>query len=530
MLSPPRRLFHIPSMTTVMYEDVADDVKDNGYVAISHVWGTLNMYAANELEIEDGVDWWLPLSDHSKITKVKNAMKYLKKEYCWFDALCMNQDRQYEIDQEVAFMGDYYAGADYTLVIPTTDPIPSEGYEKWYSMMGDIIEKKREFTSLEKDWIMAQIESGKPMLDLSKEKWFTRVWTFQEGAMAKELVLITSTEVYVFMFEIAHRISYMDSMDSSYTEYLFGVSRFPLLHVFGNRMDFRMYGTDLVNTMIACAGRDCFKQQDRFYGALGMLGYKDFPVDYTIDMEDLNNAIVKHAYSKGDISWLAIGGGTGKGFIQPMYKRFQVVGQIWKEESPNVCGIKIEDDILYINTCSFAKISQCEKFVGDYNKGGGFVGWMCQTFRKWGINDMDIAHCFMSFSDVPDILVEMAMVYLDSYARDAKEGVIKDLHEKFGKEHVDEHLSGLLNIISETKNACYDLVIAKATVNETGDNIALLVCGDPNVGDEVVLTRMYDTYERTLGIVCDSDRRKGICLYKKVSSDESRYVSHKFLL
>jgi hypothetical protein len=529
MLTPPRRLFHIPSMTTVMYEDVADDVKEKGYVAVSHVWGTLNMYAANELEIEDGVDWWIPLSDHGKITKVKNAMKYLGKEYCWFDALCMNQDRQHEIDQEVAFMGDYYAGADYTLVLPTTDPIPSEGYEKWYSMMGDVMDKKRGFTSLEKDWIMAQIKSGKPMLDLSKEKWFTRVWTFQEGAMAKELVLITSTEVYVFMFQIAHRISWMDGMDSSYTDLLFGASKLPLLHVFGNRLDFHRYGTDLVNTMIACAGRDCFKEQDRFYGALGMLGYKDFPVNYTIDMESLNSTIVKHAYSKGDISWLSVGGYTRQGFVQPMYKRFQVIGQIWKEESPDVCGIKVENDAIHINTLSFAKVSQCEKFVGDYAN-GKFIGWMCRTFRKWGVDDVDIARCFMSYSDVSDIFVEMTVMYLDNYARNERENMLEKMEEKFGKDYMDEHLGEFLNIISETKNACYDLVPVKATINETGDNIALLVCGDPDVGDEVMLTKMYDTYARTLGIVCKSDKRKGICLYRKLYNDVSEYIPHKFLL
>jgi hypothetical protein len=34
----------------------------------------------------------------------------------------MPQDKQDEIDQEVGFMGDYYTGADYTLVLPTTSP------------------------------------------------------------------------------------------------------------------------------------------------------------------------------------------------------------------------------------------------------------------------------------------------------------------------------------------------------------------------------------------------------------------------
>lgn len=49
-------------------------------------------------------------------------MKHYEMGYCWLDILCMPQDKQDEIDQEVGFMGDYYAGADYMLVLPTTSP------------------------------------------------------------------------------------------------------------------------------------------------------------------------------------------------------------------------------------------------------------------------------------------------------------------------------------------------------------------------------------------------------------------------
>jgi hypothetical protein len=79
-------------MSTVMYEDVANDVKGKGYVAISHVWGNRKMFTADELSINSGVAWKVPLSSLGKIIRLRVMMTYFKK-YCWFDVLCMPPDR-----------------------------------------------------------------------------------------------------------------------------------------------------------------------------------------------------------------------------------------------------------------------------------------------------------------------------------------------------------------------------------------------------------------------------------------------------
>ena len=84
-LIPPKRLFHVPSMSTVMYEDVVDDVTEKGYVAVSHVWGEQQPYSADELGINDGVNWEIPLSRKNKMDMLKSAMKKFKMEWCWFD-------------------------------------------------------------------------------------------------------------------------------------------------------------------------------------------------------------------------------------------------------------------------------------------------------------------------------------------------------------------------------------------------------------------------------------------------------------
>ena|ERR1700761_1628829 len=140
---PPKRLFHIPSMSTVMYEDVADDIKS--YAAISHVWGDQKMYSAAELGIEDGVDWKIPLSDPKKVGRLVDAMNYFEMQYCWWDILCMPQDKQNEINLEIPFMGDYYSGADITFVLSDMTYITSDGLDTYCNIMEGVIQSDGEF-------------------------------------------------------------------------------------------------------------------------------------------------------------------------------------------------------------------------------------------------------------------------------------------------------------------------------------------------------------------------------------------------
>jgi hypothetical protein len=58
-------------MSTVMYEDVRDDVKKKGYAAVSHVWGKQYPYSAEELGIKGGVTWKIPLSSWGKMVRLR---------------------------------------------------------------------------------------------------------------------------------------------------------------------------------------------------------------------------------------------------------------------------------------------------------------------------------------------------------------------------------------------------------------------------------------------------------------------------
>jgi hypothetical protein len=75
-------------MTTVVYEDVVDDVKKKGYACISHVWECQNMYTPSRFGIKSGAEWEIPLSNPNKIRRLVDVMNH-GMEYCWMDILCI---------------------------------------------------------------------------------------------------------------------------------------------------------------------------------------------------------------------------------------------------------------------------------------------------------------------------------------------------------------------------------------------------------------------------------------------------------
>lgn len=525
VLITPKRLFDVSTMKTVMYEDIADDVQQNGYVAISHVWGDQKKYVPKGVGVTGGVTWTIPLSDPEKIARVKDAMSRYEKKYCWFDVLCMPQNRQDEINLEIPFMGDYYAGADIVLVLTTVDIVVSKEFTKWYDMMANIVEEKRDITKKERDWITSD---GLDLLDISGERWFERLWTYQEAVMAKKLLLICGDGKHLDLFDIVGKIIEMDRLNVY--GYLFPTSGFRLIDMAvckDNRLDGSL---DLVQVMRNCSKRDCFKPQDKFYGALGVLGYKDFPVDYNISMEDLGKAIVKYAYSKGDLSWLSVGGDIGTGFLQPMDNIFPYVGWGWKEDIPGICGVKLGDEIMHMNAFSFAKVVSCEKVVYD-NDTDKFKASVYLTFKSWNLGSRDIVKNMADYEAMSNDEIEVGEALLERNAGNKE--AYKTAKAKFGRD-VFNRILAIPRINMSVADGIKELTVIKATTWK-GKDIPLTIYGNADVGDQIMLVRMTDTNDTVLGIVVDKYfRRKGVCICEKVKMTKkeeiSRYLPQEFPL
>jgi hypothetical protein len=505
-----------------MYKDVVDDVKEKGYAAISHVWGNQEFYQANKLGIKNGIGWEIPLSNANKIYRMVNIANHYEIKYVWFDVLCMPQDKQDEINLEIPFMGDYYKGSHITFVLSDIEYIITEDFTKWSNMMDDIMKQDRKFTHDESKWLYSYKKND--ILDLSEEIWLTRLWTFQEAILSKVVMLVDIKDVHLNLFDITTKISYLTDLNIEHADSLFYSDDLPDLATAMETYRYKEF-----RLIDSSSQRDCYKSQDKYYGALGILGYKDFPVDYNINIDDLNKSIVRHAYSKGDISWIGLNGDINKGFIQPLHQRYGSLGSLWEEDEPESCGIIFQDDTLSIDVFPFATITCCEKYdISD--EASKFNMWIVRKFEDWGFNLSDIARVLSQYTNMSDKAHKALLAYLNDVEIFTYEEIVtyatKLFEDNEGREYVSEMLAsiGNLSLIDEA------MTLATATSLDTNKAIPLIISGNANIGDEVKLIRVHDWENRSLGIICKSDQRNGIFLYERIDINKDLYKPHKFVL
>jgi hypothetical protein len=526
VLTSPKRLFNVFTMSTVMYEDVADDVKEKGYVAISHVWGNQRIYLADDLGVNNGINWGIPLSDPNKLRRLVDAMDYLKKIYCWFDILCMPQDKQDEINKEIPFMGDYYTGADMTLVLSDMECVISEDYITWYNMVEKAIKYHRPISTMEQKWMNQH--NRRALLDIYEDEWFKRVWTFQEAILSKCLILVDSNGEYLHLTDLFTKISYMVGKDSSRILEIFGKSGICLMEIVGNIKLRKTNEMSLACALKASLERKCLKERDKFYGLLGVLGYKNFPIDNTMDIREINKKMAKYSYFNRDLSWMAVGGNNADGFVQPMHENIFIVGSSWNCK-PEKYGIYLEEDILVIDVVSLGVVVESEKFIESDLHHTVFHWWVVFMLEQWGFTMNIIIEVIMGFEDVSDEYMKMAHVYFKHIIMNPDpEFTRKILDDKFGKDYVETHLPEMLFKGMSTRRSA-EITTVVSCYSGSGKCTPILVLGDANIGDGVLISRLSNK-NISLGIITNSGKRTGVFVHKKVDFPEDEYIPFQFSL
>lgn len=137
------------------------------YEALSYVWGGSS---DNRQILLDGNE----LSVTNSLFEALAHLRDVKKErILWVDALCINQKDDIEKSIQVMMMDRIYAQASTVLVWLLNSKSPE--------LLDDIISRsqnpERHFT-----------EFPLSLLALSKISWWHRAWTFQEAALAKNLI------------------------------------------------------------------------------------------------------------------------------------------------------------------------------------------------------------------------------------------------------------------------------------------------------------------------------------------------------
>ena len=537
-------------MTTLMYED-ADGVDEKGYAAVSHVWGDQQMYSVDELGINGGVEWKVPLSDPNKIHRLVDAMNHHGMEYCWWDVLCMPQGKQDEINLEIPFMGDYYSGADITFVLSDSEYIIPDKYETWCSIVSDVMQSGAGFTPRQQRWM----QSNQDLIDFSKDPWFTRVWTFQETVFSKKLILLGVNGVRLNLSDLLDKLEYLDGDNISYIFGTFDKCPF-LINASRVSRGYRNKELDLVRVVGANAWRECHKIHDRFYATLGMLGYRDFVVDYDIDIDDLNKHIIRHAYSRGDLSWMYVGGDVGTSFIQPMYEPFLVVASRWKQDPSSI----VLHDTLHVQSEAFGIVVCHEKYTGSPTNIDEIISWTTQIFMSWGFSLEQIFDSMIQYDDIPAESTLIGTCLIEAIAKGTKwedtapelfqllstldlfvygcavgkcftKALLKGVkwgnvvHEMLQSMPLPEkfkHLSTVANRLMAL-SATYPMVtIVKVVAQE--HSYPLIVCGNAAKGDVVAMTKACDDVKSRKGlgiIVSTSSERRGVCVVPRNTTEKT---------
>jgi hypothetical protein len=507
---PPIRLLDIKTMRVEMYTNIHESVKRDGYACISHVWGEQKGYSPEELGITGDVNWKIPLSHPKKLQRIKKAVQDHDMRYCWLDLVCIPQgdDREQDRVKEIPHMGDYYGGAKITFVLETKRvSTPDTAVNKTFGLIGPIVGTIA--TGSLRDAIKGYHDSNLMSRD---EQWFERVWTFQEAVLSKKLIYVTFRGNYRDITDILDSISKAYKDGSKKVQMMFDENSETT--TLSRAVDeYHEHKADLTEVLYKSCQRKCAKSHDRLYGVLSVLQYVTFPVTYDVSMEDLNKSAIRYAHSRGDISWLSVGGNVNKGFIQPMYEKFARVGRYWKQSNNQV---KFENNALYIDVYPVAKIQCCESAI----RTEFFVGWMVDMFRSWKIPNSMISRVLLDYDDTDPKYCEQIRDDLDNIKLD-----------QFGKVVIGffSMNSSRLNGLDDNKRMHKEITVA-ISHDEKGEMIPLIICGKADIGDEIMLVEMYDYKDRMLGIVTSGHERKGVCLYPKTYISRDLCVSHKFLV
>lgn len=497
-----RRLWNVQTMKVEMYRDIRDEVEDNGYVCVSHVWGDQRLYPASQFGIT-GVDWDIPLSDPNKILRLKNAVQQHGKKYCWFDVLCMPQNKQDKINLEIPYMGEYYSGADMTFVLSDLKHVISEDFFTNMHTIIDVIEGRylKDLSSVSYD-----------ISDMSKERWFDRVWTLQEAVLSKKITLVDVNGLCIDLSEVAKIISHVRSCYGNTDGLVFYIPR-QLADLGDAIKKYKNKTYDLVDVLSQSINRECFKPQDKFYGVLGILGYRDFDVDYEIDMDELNREIARYAYSKGDISWISVSDTVFPGIVQPMFGIFSRIGESFRENIPGISGIKFSNNTISMKAAPYAIVTAHEYMRAEDCKNPR------EIFGKMGFAEQDFLTLVLEYDPNLILCVETLMKISldDNYAEqpENRAEIVKSV-KALGKAEAFEENAGGFTIIKATTSL--------------DENFLLFSKGKVDIGDQIMLLNIHDVNHRCLGIVVSEGKRKGIFLYKKVQLPHEFYIPHIFLL
>jgi ankyrin repeat protein len=258
------------------------------YTAVSYAWGSRSTHRKIELNGHStyvAENLWRFLSNMSTLYQKRYS------EHChwfWIDALCIDQSSMKERKEQVMLMAAIYSKADKVLVWLGPAYQGNDEAMKALARPPTYWQIKKCYLKLWKS------SGGTQIMQLCRRRYWTRLWTFQELEMAKEITLMCGTRFIPWTsFE-----SFLLGIDSS--PYCLPAqhehARLSLLESPAmSRVTQKHAGHDqtpLVQLMEATRNLRCSEPRDKVYALLGVVDSKITP-DYNIPLGVLLNLVLR---------------------------------------------------------------------------------------------------------------------------------------------------------------------------------------------------------------------------------------------
>ncbi|RSL83701.1 hypothetical protein CEP51_004342 [Fusarium floridanum] len=199
------RMLKLPPKGSENFELITVSLHDDPkYAALSYLWGDPE---DQEIITVQGHKAGVRKNLAAALSRLRRGQSSLETDYLWADAICIDQTNHAERSQQVQLMGRIYSSAvvvyswvgpnDYTLAFKTLATLARLVRERARE------KQSSDNATFQLDWLRqhpdlcdAKDEAGgnpwQAVSCLATEKYWKRVWVFQEVALARRLRLLSS--------------------------------------------------------------------------------------------------------------------------------------------------------------------------------------------------------------------------------------------------------------------------------------------------------------------------------------------------
>ena len=193
----PRRLLHIPSMTSRLWQPgnaYGPDIEPT-YAVLSYTWGRFEVPEGPRLTV-NCIDWPVPSinESHFAVTDLERVLQQIKHrhDYVWIDIACIDQKRMKPKMEEIGRQAGIFKRARHSYVwLNRHDPMLIQHHLQ--TLMRHTYNLAFGNTNVLE--VIQDLEES--IRGLFQDFWFSSLWTLQESVLARDALLLNKRGEFI---------------------------------------------------------------------------------------------------------------------------------------------------------------------------------------------------------------------------------------------------------------------------------------------------------------------------------------------